>query len=152
MNKVLLLQPCCIYNTLAFMKAVDILTTHQLKRTSCREGIIEVVMQADQALSEQEIRDRLTGNYDRTTFYRSFKTLEEHHIIHKIVVDNQLVKYALDNSVTHKIQHAHFYCNTCHTVKCTEEVPVKDFRLPEGFDGTETEVLIKGICADCKTT
>ena len=79
------------------MKAVDILNHHNLKRTSCREGIIEVVMAAKQALSENEIRERLAGNYDRTTFYRSFKTLEEHKIIHKIVVDNQLVKYALDN-------------------------------------------------------
>ncbi|NLF42620.1 MAG: hypothetical protein GX587_07990 [Bacteroidales bacterium] len=57
------------------MKALEILNNHNLKRTSCREGIIEVVMEAKQALSENEIRERLIGNYDRTTFYRSFKTL-----------------------------------------------------------------------------
>lgn len=144
------MQHRCKYINFASMKAVDILTAHHLKRTSCREGIIAVVMQADQALSEQEIRDRLEGHYDRTTFYRSFKTLEEHQIIHKIVVDNQLVKYALDNSITHKWQHVHFYCNSCQSVKCLEEVPVQKFELPDGFYGTETEVLIKGTCADCK--
>ena len=78
------------------MSPIDILNRHNLKRTSCREGIIEVIMTANEALSENEIRERLSGNYDRTTFYRSFKTLEEYKIIHKIVVDNQLVKYALD--------------------------------------------------------
>lgn len=132
------------------MKAVDILNNHSLKRTSCREGIIDVVMAAQQALSENEIRERLVGNYDRTTFYRSFKTLEEHKIIHKIVVDNQLVKYALDNRVTNKNEHAHFYCHECNTVKCMDNVPIQKFQLPDGYSNIETEVLIKGICANCK--
>jgi Fur family ferric uptake transcriptional regulator len=132
------------------MKAVDILNTHNLKRTSCREGIIEVVMEAGQALSENEIRKRLAGNYDRTTFYRSFKTLEERNIIHKIVVDNQLVKYALDNSITRKQEHAHFYCSACDTVKCLEEIPVKQYQLPDGYSNNETEVIIKGMCPICK--
>lgn len=132
------------------MKAVEILNNHNLKRTSCREGIIDVVMNAEQALSENEIRERLSGNYDRTTFYRSFKTLEEHKIIHKIVVDNQLVKYALDVAVTHKKEHAHFFCNSCNTVKCMENLPVQTYPLPEGYTYMETEVIIKGMCAHCK--
>ena len=132
------------------MEAVDILNNHNLKRTSCREGIIEVVMTAKLALSEMEIRERLAGNYDRATFYRSFKRLEEHKILHKIVVDNQLVKYALDNTLTHKVEHAHFYCNQCNTVKCMDNVPVQKYQMPHGYSDAETEVLIKGICIDCK--
>ena len=132
------------------MKAVDVLNNHNLKRTSCREGIIEVLATAKQALSENDIRERLAGNYDRTTFYRSFKTLEEHKIIHKIVIDNQLVKYALDNIITHKDEHAHFYCNECHTVKCMDNVPVQKYQLPDGYSDVETEVLIKGTCAECQ--
>ncbi len=132
------------------MKAIDILKSHNLKRTSCREGIIDVVMTAKLAMSENEIRKQLAGNYDRTTFYRSFKTLEEHKIIHKIVVDNQLVKYALDNTLTHKDEHAHFYCNECNTVKCMDNVPVQKYQLPDGYSDAETEVLIKGICSNCK--
>ena len=131
------------------MKANEVLYQHNLKRTSCREGIIEVMMSATQALSENEIRDRLPGQYDRSTFYRSFKTLQEFNILHKIVVDNQLVKYALDNSVTHKNEHPHFYCNRCHTVQCLESPTVQKFQLPEGFTGIETEIIIKGICAYC---
>ncbi|WP_320019160.1 transcriptional repressor [Labilibaculum manganireducens] len=132
------------------MKAVDILNRYNLKRTSCREGIIDVITAANQALSENEIREQLVGNYDRTTFYRSFKTLEEHKIIHKIIVDNQLVKYALDNTVTQKDEHAHFYCNECNTVKCMNDVPVQKYQLPDGYSDVETEVLIKGICSNCK--
>lgn len=108
-------------------------------------------MNASQAMSVEDIREELAGNYDRTTFYRSFKTLEEHHIIHKIVVDNQLVKYAIDNTITHKVRHAHFYCHECQSVKCMDTVPVKKYQLPHGYMEEETEVIIKGTCQSCKT-
>jgi len=111
--------------------------------------MIDVILNANEALSENEIRDRLPGNYDRTTFYRSFKTLEEHKIIHKIVVDHQVIKYALDHSLSSKNEHAHFYCNECHTVKCMDNVPVIKYPLPDGFSDVETEVLIKGTCSNC---
>lgn len=73
-----------------------------MKRTACREGILSVMLEFGQALFENEIRDELSGNFDRTIFYRLFKTLLEKHVIHKVVVDNQVVKYALGNSVTKK--------------------------------------------------
>ena len=132
------------------MKPIEILSSHNLKRTSCREGIIDVIMTSKTALSENEIRDSLVGNYDRTTFYRSFKTLEENKIIHKIVVDNQLVRYALDNSVTHKKEHAHFYCNECKTVRCLDSVEIEEPALPPGFSKSEVEVVIKGTCNICQ--
>jgi Fur family ferric uptake transcriptional regulator len=130
------------------MDAKKILQNNNLKRTSCREGIINVVMSANHALSENEIRERLPGNYDRTTFYRSFKTLEQHNIIHRIVVDNQLVRYAIDNSINRKDEHIHFYCNKCNIVKCID-VSIQKYSLPEGYKQAETEVVIKGICSDC---
>ncbi len=132
------------------MNPVDILIQHNLKRTSCREGIIEVIMSTNKALSENEIRERLEGEYDRTTFYRSFKTLEEHKIIHKIVVGNQTIKYALDNPVIPKNEHAHFYCNDCHTVRCLESTTAQQIELPEGYTENETEILVKGTCPICK--
>jgi len=132
------------------MTAADILYSSNLKRTGCREGIINVVLKSGEALSENEIRDKLKGNYDRTTFYRSFKTLEENNIIHKIVVDNQIIKFALDNAITQKQAHPHFYCYQCHSVVCMDTLPVQTYELPNGFYYNQTEVIIKGICPFCK--
>ena len=129
------------------MKPTDILHIHNLKRTSCREGIIEALISAGQALSENEIRQHLDGKYDRVTLYRSFQTLEDHKILHKIIIDNQIVKYAL--AYPDKEAHAHFFCMECHVVRCLESVPVPKTDLPEGYSETETEVLIKGKCSSC---
>ncbi|WP_282038145.1 Fur family transcriptional regulator [Saccharicrinis aurantiacus] len=136
-------------STLYFMESNVILNKHKLKRTSCREGIIDVIINANEALSDTEIRDRLTENYDRTTFYRSFKTLEEHKILHKIVVDNQLTKYELDNSVTRKKEHAHFFCNTCEIVLCLDTIEIPQPILPKGCTANEIELIVKGKCNHC---
>ncbi|MEZ4906342.1 MAG: transcriptional repressor [Saprospiraceae bacterium] len=132
------------------MKAVEVLNNHKLKRTSCREGIIEVVTSSDYALSENEIKEKLQGNYDRTTFYRSFKTLEEHNILHKIVVDNQNIKYAYNKSTSKEIEHIHFYCEKCQSVKCIETEMTNKYNLPEGYSFVEADILIKGLCSKCK--
>ena len=134
------------------MKAHEILKKHKLKRTSCRAEILEAVLNAEQALSENEIKEKLSGNYDRTTLYRSFKTLEENNIIHRIVIENNLVKYALHNAVTDKNLHAHFYCNKCSVVKCMHTIPLQEYQLPDGYSRDDTEVIIKGTCANCKNT
>ncbi|WP_430813756.1 Fur family transcriptional regulator [Carboxylicivirga sp. RSCT41] len=132
-----------------FMKPADILKYHNLKRSNCRESIIEVIMTAGKALSETEIREQLTGEYDRSTFYRSFKTLHQHNIIHKIVIDNKVVKYALDKGISNKAEHAHFYCQECQSVKCMDNIPVQNFDLPQGYTNNETVLLIKGTCCEC---
>lgn len=134
------------------MDTAKILHDHNLKRTSCREGIISVIHKAGKALSENEIRERLIVNFDRTTFYRSFKTLQESNIIHKIVIDNQLVKYAIDCDMSSRPLHAHFYCTICDTVKCLDTTPLTIPELPGGFQASETEMIIKGSCSTCGKT
>lgn len=131
------------------MTSYQLLCEHHLKRTSCREGILDIMIHANEALSENEIRELLSGNYDRTTFYRSFKTLEEKKIIHKIVVDNQTVKYAIKLDSQAETHHAHFYCQQCKTVQCLDNVIIETPTLPDGFQESETNIMIKGICKQC---
>ena len=132
------------------MNAKNILHLHNLKRTGCREGILDIIIKASNPLSENEIRDRLPLNFDRTTFYRSFKTLLEHNILHKIVIDNQLVKFGIGYSDSDNINHAHFFCNTCKNVQCLEPVNIKMPMLPRGFQVQEIEIIIKGLCQNCQ--
>lgn len=132
------------------MEPEKILHHHSLKRTGCREGIISILSEAGRPLSENEIRDQLPVIYDRTTFYRSFKTLLENNILHKIVIDNQLLKYALSKPAMIPINHAHFYCTDCNSVRCLEPVKPDTSMLPDGYVVRETEVIFKGLCSECR--
>ena len=89
------------------------------------------------------------ATYDRTTFYRSFKTLIGNGIIHKIVVDNQLVKYALTENNSDSRNHVHFYCNQCGIVECLPDAELKTPDLPTGYRQVENELIIKGFCSLC---
>ena len=144
------MQLCCICTNDEIMRACEILQRHKLKRTACREGIINLLLQDSMALSEHEIKEHFIGSFDRTTFYRSFKTLLECNIIHKIVIDQQTVKYALDNSFGLRGDHPHFFCEGCKSIWCMENIPVKMPELPKGFESKEMKMLISGSCFNCK--
>lgn len=131
------------------MKAQEILHQHNLIRTNCRQSIIDSIVNSEHAISEDEIKHKVEGTYDRTTFYRSFKTLIENKIIHKIVVDNQLVKYALNESNPITQKHVHFYCNQCGIVECLPDSEVNSPKLPAGYKQVETELIVKGFCNNC---
>ena len=127
----------------------EILQKNDLVRTSCREKIIHVLASSAAPLSEDEIKLSVKGNFDRTTFYRTFKTLIAKGIIHKIVIDNTLTKYALSQNQDEGHQHAHFYCLSCKQVFCLPQVQWDYSNLPEKYNVTETELLIKGYCSNC---
>ena len=134
----------------AMVDPTSILYENNLVRTSSREGIISVMLDAGRPLSEQEIRDRIGGNYDRSTFYRSFKTLEENQIIHRIIIDHHTVLYAINPTITGNENHAHFYCEKCNRVRCLEDYIMTNPKLPSGYQVINTEMIIKGYCADCR--
>lgn len=129
--------------------ANELLQSHNLRKTGCRQGILDILGQSGEALTEHEIKEKLDNRHDRTTFYRTFKTLLENHIIHKIVVDNQLIKYALNPVSEVDNDHVHFYCKECDRLVCMEETSSMDIHLPIGFKAAETEIIVKGTCNNC---
>ena len=127
----------------------EILHENNLVRTSCRELIIQAIVESPTPLSEEEIKTAVSGNFDRTTFYRTFKTLIAKGVIHKIVIDNTLIKYAITEKQNRTTQHAHFYCLKCSRVYCIPEVNWEYKGLPDNYKPEQAELLLKGYCTKC---
>ena len=127
----------------------EILRENDLVRTSCREEIIKAIVESPTPLSEEEIKTVISGNFDRTTFYRTLKKLIEKEVIHKIVIDKTLIKYAITKKKNQTKQHAHFYCLRCSKVYCIPEVNWEYKDLPDNYKPKQTELLIKGYCTNC---
>ena len=130
--------------------AEKLLHKYCLKGTGCRKFIVSRLLVGELALSENEIKEEVPDLFDRVTFYRTLITLEESEIIHKIVLNDNLVKYAL-NKRHHVIGdlHSHFHCNGCDDVFCLEGKTKFDVELPLGFIQNEVFVVIEGVCASC---
>jgi Fur family ferric uptake transcriptional regulator len=134
------------------MDAPEILQNHHLKKTSPRVSIIQALQTSPNPLSEAEVKEQMGALYDRITFYRSVQTLEEAGIIHRIVADNTVVKYALNHCEKghqHGSDHAHFYCTKCNTLVCLNTIKTHAYELPEGFAPSQCDVIIKGMCNIC---
>ena len=133
------------------MTPIEILQQHDIKKTTPRVAIIQVLQKSNSPLSENEIRDEMGDLYDRVTFYRSMQTMAEVGILHKIVVDNVTVKYALNDckkGACEHNSHAHFYCRKCNRLICLGHFEA-NVEIPEGWVGEESELLIRGLCDSC---
>ncbi len=134
------------------MNAIEVLKVHGIRKTPGRLAIIKAIQDHERPLSEQEIKKEMVEIYDRITFYRNMQTLASAGIIHKIVVDNTVVKYGLnccEKGHRHQNEHAHFYCEECQSVVCLKDVKIPSFNLPAGYQLADSDIIIKGKCSIC---
>ena len=101
------------------------------------------------AFSENEIRQELDPAFDRTTVYRTIKTLLEKVFIHQIVCENGVLKYALNEKKDNYLPHVHFQCVQCQRVYCLKECKVQTPELPDAFEAQSYQFLVKGNCHHC---
>ncbi|MDD4777184.1 MAG: transcriptional repressor [Fermentimonas sp.] len=128
----------------------EILRKQDLRGTACRRFIINGLLESDRALSENELKGDFPELFDRVTFYRTLITLEEHGIIHKIVLNDNSVKYALNSHHQNENNlHSHFHCEECDEVLCLEGKTRFEAELPDNFVSHSVFVVIEGFCADC---
>lgn len=132
------------------MTVEEILHAHGLKNTGCRRYIVGELLKSELAMSETELKESYPNLFDRVTLYRTLKTLEEKNVIHRIVLNDNTVKYALNKHHHHDNKvHSHFHCEKCDEVLCLEGITHFDTELPKGFVAKDISVVVDGLCANC---
>lgn len=131
----------------------EILKDNNLRVTSCRRDVLATFMGKKVALSHADLEEALKENFDRVTIYRTLKTFLESDLIHKVLDDSGITKYALcEHDSTehhHDHEHVHFKCELCGHTSCIQEITLPKILLPEGYIAKEKSLLVMGICKDC---
>ena len=132
----------------------DILKKNKLSVTDGRIKILELFLNSEGALAHADI-EKFTGeSFDRVTVYRTLQTFVDKGIIHHIPTTDNSILYALckDNCEAghHHDNHVHFICDKCNKTICLEDVTVPLVKLPLGFTPKQAEMVVSGICVDCK--
>ncbi|MCU4177003.1 Fur family transcriptional regulator [Carboxylicivirga sp. N1Y90] len=130
------------------MNPSEYLSSYGVSRTAIREKLLSILSREDQALSSKEIEEKLGEDIDRVTLYRSIRLFEDKNIIHKIVIDDQTIKYKLINPKKGST-HPHFHCVECDKVLCLPETPLPQCNLPEGFSAKTQNTIVEGTCQKC---
>src|SRR4030042_1107967 len=130
----------------------DKLKKRNIKPTAMRELVLKVLTDQKSAISLSELEHKFE-KADRVTLYRTLKTFEENKLIHSINDGTGSVKYALclDNCMCNPDElHVHFNCTKCNQTFCLNEVPVPSITLPIGFRLESINMVVKGVCSNCK--
>jgi Fur family transcriptional regulator, ferric uptake regulator len=131
----------------------QILKVHNLRQTSCRKMVLELLLEREIALSHHDFEQQAGQAYDRVTLYRTLKTFLDKGIIHKVLDDSGVAKYALCNAhcpeEEHHDDHVHFKCTQCGTTSCLEHTEIPPVKLPEGYSFTQVNLLVQGVCREC---
>lgn len=133
----------------------ETLREFKLKSTPCREEVLKLFFHNDKALSHAFIEEHTQATFDRVTVYRTLKSFEDKGLIHKVLDDNSVTKYALCNECSandHNHEHVHFKCETCGETTCIESVHIPEINLPNGYKIAERNILVQGICPKCNKT
>lgn len=134
-------------------KAVDILQLKDLRKTPCRIFVLgEFLRKENHGLSEVDLETRAGKRFDRVTIYRTLKTFTDSDIIHKVIDNDNLVKYALcrdGEGHNHNHEHVHFKCESCNTTSCLDDISIIQVQLPAGYKKKEANYLILGTCPSC---
>lgn len=135
-------------------RMMDLLKKNQLSVTEGRKKILDLFFNSDGALSHGDIEKYTESAFDRVTVYRTLQTFVEKGIIHHIPTTDNSILYALckENCEAghHHDNHVHFVCDDCNKTICLDDVAVPNVKLPRGYLQKQTEVIVKGICDDCR--
>ncbi|MDQ5972443.1 MAG: Fur family transcriptional regulator, ferric uptake regulator [Patescibacteria group bacterium] len=115
-----------------------------------RLAVFEVLTKHE-ALSMQELYQRLAGQIDRATLYRVIELFEELEIVHRI---NLGWKYKIELAETFTGHHHHLTCLGCGTVVPINESKLEDFTKQvaseHNFRASRHQFEIQGYCAKCQ--
>lgn len=134
------------------LAARTLLHQTQGRVTPARVGVLGILLNANAALSHQEIEQTALQQglvADRVTLYRALDWLVEQGLAHKIAGADRTWRYNAQTGTPH--QHAHFHCKDCEQVFCLENLqPTLLFALPGGYQIDEVELNLQGRCPDCR--
>ncbi|MDT8719108.1 transcriptional repressor [Clostridium sp. 19966] len=134
------------------MGRYNLLKEKNIKITSARKVILNILEEADEAVSAEYVYEKCTeigDNINLSTVYRTLETFEEKGIVKKFNLGDDRYSYSISHD-----EHKHIVeCNMCH--KCVEvECPIQVFeeiiKNKTGFTIMEHDFHIKGICKQCR--
>lgn len=130
------------------------LARHGLRQTPVRRAVLQAVTGKGYALTGAEIEQEIGACTDRITLYRTLKSFEQQGLIHRVIDDTDVLRYAACSiecsPSAHFDNHVHFKCDSCGHTYCLSQVAIPPVQLPGGFQAARKDYLLAGTCLHCQ--
>ena len=131
-------QTSLIINRYNYVMNIENITQEKnIKLTTARKAILEILVKSNKPLCYEEIKDDLS--MDKATFYRNITRFEEENIINSFESNNKKRYFEIV-----KNKHSHFICNNCSKIECIHEsinLNLENYQIDN--------IILKGLCPDC---
>lgn len=122
-----------------------------LRVTKARLAVLQFILQSRRAVSHADVEGGLADQHiDRVTLYRTLDTLADAGLLAKSIGSDRVARFVPIPRGDHR-HHAHFSCDQCGRLYCLPAKPPRPAALPEGFEASNVELNVHGLCADCAT-
>lgn len=129
----------------------DILRMHGLRVTENRLQVLNFFLKHDRALTIRDLEEAFSRS-DRVTLYRTLNSFTEKGVLHRIPDDSGFSTYGVCHDTCapheHHHEHIHFKCERCGNIECIDR-HLPNIRIP-GYAIHETQVIVNGICPNCR--
>lgn len=134
------------------MSIERILKENSIKITKGRIAILKVLGESQEPLCAEDIYNitkKMNININLSTVYRGLELFDEKGLVDKFILNQGVYMYKLKGE-----EHKHLLeCDICHKeveVPCPMKQVEALVELNTGFKLTEHNLVLKGICNNCK--
>ena len=133
------------------MNTGERLKAAHLRVTKMRIRILDILETHATPMAHTEILLQAPG-MDRVTLYRVLDSLVEAGLVHRVQGTDGTWRFCAHDEDTEGCPggHAHFLCETCGKMYCLTDQKIPHFNLPNDFTVTHKQMLLLGICKQCK--
>ena len=134
-------------------KTAEMLRSAGLRQTDARVGVLSVLSESGEALSQEQIASKLAEVApNKTTIYRVLESLVRKGIVHKAFTRERSVYFELADKCEGKQCHPHFTCTNCEQTTCLTDVDLPLASIGEkGYEIHHQKVEIQGLCPGCRS-
>jgi Fe2+ or Zn2+ uptake regulation protein len=112
-----------------------------LRVTKARLAVLQFILQSRRAVSHADVESGLDDQHiDRVTLYRTLDTLADAGLLAKSIGSDRVARFVPIPRGDHRGR-----------LYCLPAKPPKPAALPEGFEASNVELNVHGVCADCAT-
>ncbi|MDD2698680.1 MAG: transcriptional repressor [Arcobacteraceae bacterium] len=119
------------------MNIKNLIAQNNIKLTTARVKILEILQEATKPISYEDIKIDLP--MDKATFYRNILKFENEGILNSFEANDRKRYFELKQK-----PHAHFVCIKCNAVECIEKIDLnlKNYQI--------SNIIINGTCPNCQ--
>lgn len=133
-------------------KMSKMLKSAGLRQTDARVGVLSVLSESGEALSQDQIASKLAEIApNKTTIYRVLESLVRKGVVHKAFTRDRSVYFELAGNCSDRQCHPHFTCTNCEQTTCLTDVDIPLASIGrKGYEIHHQKVEIQGLCPSCR--